>query len=238
MANIPAAMWDYMHPSRRDDVEDALEAYKTMERILSEFKSALVLFDVAVNEIRARRQVDSPMNAEQFALRMHIGRWPFIATKEGAMLIYDFKHALEAVKAGIYRSPILKDKVERDLIQKAENHFRAHFPHWKKIRNALGHTGEIHSSRKAWSENGLNRPLSTPLIRSTPGNAINAIQGRTLSVTTFGGEFVSYEMSEETLSHLWLIYAMLFEALNDDGSGKPQNERLPATYQKLREFER
>ncbi len=61
------------------------------------------------------------------------------------------------------------------------------------------------------------------------------LSGRTFSTSAFGGELISYEISDASLENLWRCVGAVFECLNGKNASEPAEQRAIRRGQLLRE---
>lgn len=208
-----------------------------LETLAGRFHSALYLFDHSAALRELSRQVARGRFETEQELRDQrlTNRWPMLAAREGAFVLYDFSYALSNTKTAIREYPALNALVDWSYLKRARAIFKMGFPHWKKLRNAVGHTGEFAITKAQWNANSLKGSANVIGSSVGPGNHVTILNGRTYHDTTFGGDFLSYELSDESLARLWTIIAAVYESM-DAASSKPMDERIATRVKLLRKF--
>ncbi|MCL6729322.1 hypothetical protein [Sphingomonas hankyongi] len=148
---------------------------------MNEIEAALALFDYAGKLVTYDADVRQP----------EIGRWQFIAARDGAMQLYHFGQALKAINGLLARDLSIAKHVKTKLLRDAQTRFDTAFPHWHEVRQGAAHLADF--SKTPDRVSGHAAPVSQiPFIEfrggdpNTPIYAANNLHGCTYSCTVEG----------------------------------------------------
>lgn len=173
---------------------------RSIDEYLTDFECALKLFD---NAVGWRSQ-----NAENREIGHLTSRWQTIAARDGAMTIYHLGALIDGTRSSFKECPTFREKVDHTPLRDAAKKLVEDFPLYIKMRHAIGHRGELHSTREAFEKNSISGELKIPGLisqgASTKNTFIRAMMDRTL-YDSFEGELISYEISQESADKLVAI---------------------------------
>lgn len=237
LTNVPKLIKQHSSVAEREETEPVHRALNALQGKARNFRYALSLFDYCVSHEIPITEENAMTAATVENLQWF--HWKRIACREGAFVLYDFWHTLAGLKETIKGCALISDKVDRACVKHADALFRGRFPHWEDIRNAVGHTGQTSTTQAQLDENSLKGPLTTQHFSLADGATAfieASLVGRTFGTTTFGGQHLTYEMSEESLVRLWTICGAMFEALCGEVAGQNAQDRSVASGKYLREI--
>lgn len=123
----------------------------------------------------------------------HLREWPFLAGRDGAMSLRNFKEAIATVRGLLGRCPSICGDVDATMLREAERRFDLHFPRVEKLRHSVAHP-EHYSNPKI--KMSTDEAISKPGAQLPPGVIIQgALIGRTF-VCTINGLTVEWEISD------------------------------------------
>jgi hypothetical protein len=130
--------------------------------------------------------------------------WQEMAKREGAMTIFDFSSALDAVKHNRQVSRTLCDLIDGAALEKIISDFRRRFPFRDKVRHAAAHSTEIGSTVADRAKNSIAGSLKKVgfNVEKAEGLIISGhMHGRTVAYT-IEGMLVTCDLTSETLDKL------------------------------------
>ncbi len=129
------------------------------QALANNFRHALELFDFASAESGKLTAPSSPGAFPPYPgpALWRFNRWEQIAAREGAFLLYDFRHALRTTISETFKHAGLSQDADRTSSSHANELFERAFPHWYDVRNAVGHTGEIAITSNQLEKNATAR---------------------------------------------------------------------------------
>ncbi len=141
------------------------------------------------------RSVVADVALFEFCIRepdAHLREWPFLAGRDGAMSLRNYKEAMSTVRGLLGRCPSISDDVDAKMLKEAERTFDLHFPRAEKLRHSVAHP-EHYSNPKI--KMSTDEAISKPGAQIPPGSIIQgALIGRTF-VCTINGLTVEWEIS-------------------------------------------
>lgn len=180
-----------------------------LEIFISNFQGAVRLFDFCEMHL-SRLPNDAPPN-----VRQDLTAWQFIACRDGAMSIFHLACTLEAC-LDLRGARTWRERLDAPNLRIARRLFGARFPHYRNIRHAVAHAGEMFSTTESIKRHAIQgrHEFSGMRVIALGGARIivrNSLMFRQYS-TTFLGKLLSYEMSGRSLDHLIDITARVYEA--------------------------
>lgn len=112
----------------------------------TDFRAALLLYHEAKDLGRAR---DASIESN-----ILLGRWPFLGARVGALCLYDFWMATQAINSDLlYRIPSINDYIDREAKKRAQSKFIQAFPDFAALRTAAAHPQEINATPEKKARN-------------------------------------------------------------------------------------
>jgi hypothetical protein len=166
------------------------------------FAYAVELFDFAV--VPTRRFLTS-RGAGKARRNQH---WREIAGRDGGLSIYHFSSSLKAVTAWVNKDPNLLSQVDSKKLREAGRLFRRTFPASEHLRHAIAHSADRMSTEQEVKEqtHSATFHLSTDQTQTIQAQLIlgEGFGGRVFH-SMWKGNFVSYELSEQTMEALTTV---------------------------------
>lgn len=151
---------------------DASRILYQMEMLIADFRAAVALFETYYH------CEDDP----DYEIK---SRWVFMAAQQGAMLIYSFGRARDALNAEINKGKTLRNLVASDLQKTGNRIFERQFPNRHDVRLSAAHP-ELGIAPESAAEHAVGGVF----VKS-------ALHNRHFS-TTISQRWVGYEVSEYT----------------------------------------
>jgi hypothetical protein len=204
--NLPPQISTWILPEEEQPGADSINHnLYTLSDYTKTIAASVALYDHAANMI----------NEEKELWRGPVGKWLFIAARDGAMQLYNFGQTMKAFNGllGRTRGGIVAAHVDHKLLKAAQELFQTTFPHWNEIRQGAAHLADHSKTPERLAANAVAAE-KLPHVDAPAGmliNATNSLHGRTYSCGV-GGEYVSYELSQQTVATLEQIYGMIYLA--------------------------
>ncbi len=142
--------------------------------------------------------------------------WEFIAARDGAMSIYHFFNAMDAVNTWAHKSKSIADNLDRDALKNAFKIKKQHFPRFEAMRHAVSHAGELQKNQKRIDDNFYSGSYDGSIkIVADPGTGNGAIYNSLFGdnyVSMINNEIIEYKINDETLDILSTIAKIYFGA--------------------------
>jgi hypothetical protein len=219
-------------PEPEKENADALDCnLDSLEKCFRRFQHILALFDFGHRQLAVRRQPSSPQDGAQ-ALREAetLSNWTEIASRDGAMTIWDFATAMHLVRKNLDACPTVNAMVDRSQLERAIALFHQSFPNAKHIRHAAAHPAEIHGTPARTALNSHEGSYDDGFIRidNSYGTVITGTFNRQVLATIYG-QIIGYELSQASVDKLAAVLTAVNAALT------PASETLHAQHmQRLR----
>jgi hypothetical protein len=177
-------------------VEDNLRDLSTSAKSVA---AAVALFQFC------RKQPVSPDSLFQ--------EWLFLAARDGAMSIRNFGVAISTVRSLVGRVPIWLGGVDTKGLKIAERTFNQAFPFAHKLRHSVAHP-EFHSElKKKMGIDGSYEGLGYKIENSSNISIQLGLYNNTFH-STFEGQLVQYDLTEQTISVLIDVTKECFHAFS------------------------
>ena len=174
---VPIIGYD-IPPDEREAVSNIQGLLYQLEHHVENFRAALALFDFSINDEKTKMQ------------------WPFLAARDGAMTIFNFKTTLDEIRASLGSAPSLKQQIDINPLRLAYKLFESLFPVSRPMRIAVAH---------ATLKDKPPRPGVTIL---------HSLAGRRYT-TDFNRKRLFYDLSTESLEKLELVKLRFFRGFDD-----------------------
>lgn len=142
----------------------------------------------------------------------HLKEWQFLAGRDGAMALRNFKEALAAVRGLIGRCPSVSRSIDAPSLKMAEQAFGAKFPRVEKLRHAAAHP-------EHYANPDIQMATYEPILKSGANlGAGVTVQGSLFDRTflsTINGLTVEWEVSGASALALIQITKDAFSAFDD-----------------------
>ena len=219
-ANVLPPLFDFsaLPEQERPHAQIAFQQLFEMRSLADWFAAALTLFVAASTDLH---KLGPDGIASETARRLR--SWKLIAARDGSMTLYHFLRALQSIKRCLDRSPAMRAIVPTSEIESALKDFWTYFPGAKKARDSVGHTAELLSSPERWAANALKDDyiVDGNHIISKGSAMRNSLFNNTFTTTTFGGDMVTYDVTDETLKRLHLIIDRVHAAFDQSKRQPP-----------------
>jgi len=181
-----------------------------LDGYLDDFEAALSLFDNACNWQLQHKEDRTRANL--------IGQWQWIAARDGGMTIYHLGSVMDAIRASFKECETFRAKLGHDCFRGATKKLKNEFPLYIKVRHAISHSGEIHSSPGSREINSVSGAVDIPgFIKQDEGANCTVIAkglvGRNY-YNSFEGQVISYEISSDSLQKLTAIRNLFVAGFN------------------------
>lgn len=187
---------DKLSDQERDGAMEVENGYRGLTSLIDDFEACISLLETARDgENRRRAERVDPFNRESKIL----GRWPFIAAREGAMIIMHFSHTLSGITAGLNQCKPLKDAIDFPQYRRVRKSLPREFPDFEAIRNAAAHHAEADVEKDGAEGPFLGFGFDIGNVKKFL--IVNSLMGRRY-VSTHNGQVVSYELSQASLKKL------------------------------------
>src|SRR5882672_1740711 len=176
------SLWLALHllpEAERHSAKDLLDALNTLDRYAKQFGTDLALFDFSAS------------NDKQ--------GWDFIAARDGAITVYNFRKMLDRVTSLLHLCPTLQAKTSREKLRLLKNKFDHRIPAMS-VRSGVAHAAEFAGALKSHAL----------LINKAFVYLSNNLQGRKY-IATVNKRVVTYDISSATLDLLNAITQELRE---------------------------
>ena len=173
--------------SERQQVDSILLLLQSLNGFIDDFCSDIELFDYVEANL---------------AVKM---RWAFIACRDAAMTLWNFRDALDFIQKAFKCCPSLKTKPKEHALKAAIGRFGAAFPFARKVRNATAHpVGQIATPK----HREVNRLRNTPVLLQS------VLMGRKFTHSKEGLE-VSFEICDTTVLTLKAVRDAVFNVFRE-----------------------
>lgn len=125
------------------------------------FQAAIELIDHC-EELTAAHKA-SP-DSDNWSVRARFGDWMLITARDAAFTVYHYQSVLRSIRDQLHRAPTLQSKTDTKAIEHAYEQFKADFPSWKSVRDAVGHWADMGFKPEDFEE---HRVPGEPFIQST-----------------------------------------------------------------------
>jgi hypothetical protein len=175
----------------------------------NQFRAALHLFDFTTD-----------CEAQTLAFRnpqWRFEEWRLTAARDGAMAIYHFGKAMEAIMACLNECPTILALVRRDDLRKARKLLRKHFPRFESVRHAIAHAGELMERPGTYARHtvtGASIKMDGFVFHGANFGFRDHLVGRKF-MNTYEGQLQECEISQDTLDALSAIRVQFFTAFRD-----------------------
>jgi hypothetical protein len=139
-------------------------------------------------------------------------RWEAIAGRDGSMTLWRFMTAGQAIKHSLDKAPALRASVKAGEINSALAQLRATFPRIKDVRDSVGHASELARSPDVWATNRTTAFEVEGVEWKGGGMWQENFSESTFFTTSFGGDAVSYELTDSSLKALLSITPRIYGA--------------------------
>jgi|SRR5579863_5598455 len=201
--------------SMRNVPTELAPSASSIERNLHDMRSAaaaliaaISLFEFCGMQERMLRATQAPMGRTLYT------DWMFLAGREGAMAIRNFRFALSTVRGLIGTIPPWRTSVDTAALKRAEQEFSKHFPFADHMRHAIAHP-----------ENHSNPAKSKPITKGIDMLGMNVSAGAAVTIKngifnstfsdTFEGALVHYDLTPETMKTILSILTICFDAFSN-----------------------
>jgi hypothetical protein len=143
--------------------------------------------------------------------------WSFIAARDGAMSVYHSYRALDGIRQTLTKAPTLVAMVNRAALKSAGKIFHERFSSFEDVRDAVAHAGEKTKTPEQYAKHSFSGNMNEGGIIATNVRNLtisNALSGRRYT-NTWEGRIVTYELSQQSHSHLEAAKGFLWEAFRD-----------------------
>lgn len=184
---------------------------QNLARGLEVFAADLKLYDFSIAEREhklgeMRRSADARSRGEgpsAEASGFPTSMSAFIACRDATLALWNFMQAAKAIRANLDGSPTLRATVNVKAIDDALAQFHRGFPRMKDMMDAVRHQAELSKTPKKLGSN----------TQVTGRNLVTEnLNGRTFFTTAFGGDEVSFDISQASLAALEQIVNQIYDA--------------------------
>jgi hypothetical protein len=172
-----------------------------------------------------------------------VPNWRGIALRDAALTVYHFGASLHAIQFS--KCPTVAGLVDSNALRNVRRLFRARFPHWEKIRNAVSHAGDAYETPETLCGHAYVGDYDDGRVKSVGGTLFlpGHLKGETLIWTWKSdkdapAEVISVECSKKALDQLvditQRVYQVIspaalfgFRHLREQKAKNGQEEKLP-----------
>ena len=129
----------------------------SLQAYTDDFLAAVNLFDY-INLAARTPKVTAPLvfaPKSMFFTRDQAVAWACIAGRDGAITLYNFREAMQAIRSSINHVPSLKKVIKHDLCRSAVRAFEKYFPHVEDMRHAVAHAAEFQNTPRKKASHAL-----------------------------------------------------------------------------------
>ncbi len=186
-------------------------ALSNLSSLVKDFRSALCLYEYCLIEMRVNNSIRYEVSGD------FIG-WATIAARDGAMTIYHFRETMDGIRQyGVKSCPTLSPFIDTECLRRADRRFQKLFPKFAKIRHSVAHSANRYRNLNYYEKNsfsGTSHSLGNFGITEAQSVVItNCLMDRTFA-TTWEGQILSYDITEQTLSNLTAIKSEFYKAFH------------------------
>lgn len=183
------------------------------------FRQALTLFDHCRTGSPLSAEIKPPPKYSNFvAPWFTLQGWELMCARDGALAIYHFGQALDAIPKWLRNCPTLYDRVDHATLRLARRLFKAAFPSHDAIRHVVGHAVDFSATIKERERHSITRPwrrafdnLTIQMVGPRPMYSAGDLIDRVYKVT-YDGDVHYYEIKGESLERLSAIRERTYEA--------------------------
>ncbi len=182
-------------------------ALDNLNHCLDCFESALKLHDHGLTKLRSAKGIT----------RKHLYRhWQFIAARDGAVSIFNFKWALEGLGDSVNQCDYLKERLDLAAIRAAKRLFDKHFPNATQVRHAVAHATEKSKNPREHLEHGYTGVCKIPGLNlgKVRNFVITDHLYRRSFCNTWKGKIECYKLSKGSLKNLSLVRDAVYDAFD------------------------
>jgi hypothetical protein len=134
-------------------------ALGSMHHFCSAFSDALNLFRFCKKNFVRQEASGNLLTAEA------LGKWQFVAARDGAMSIFHFGEALAGARTTLQQCPSIEREVDKTRTRNAGRYLEKYFPTRLAMRNSVGHAAQISHTQEAWAKHSFSGSLDEPSWR-------------------------------------------------------------------------
>lgn len=181
-------------------------ALDNLEYYTNGFMSALKLFDYCVNHTKKQKDKRN---------RNTYRSWQFIAARDGALAIYHFACALNALSQSLNECKVLGTRMPAGALRHCKKKLNAKFPNLVRMRHAVGHAGEKASTTRQHEQHGFTGTYIRDglKLKNVHNYVITDHLFRRTYCNTWGGKIESYKLNSNSLTSLIMVRDAVFDAV-------------------------
>lgn len=189
-------------------------ALNALDYYIGTFEAAVELFDKFWDE---QKQSDSTGIHYETSLSRR-SQWKIILARDGAITIYHIGTLISSVMQTVHNLPSLASYINKTMLRSAKKEFFSEFPKLTKIRHAVGHGPELFKDSNASSKNMFSGKFKNEHFDIEHDNfgGIDLLSHCCYG-TTINGEFLTYDISNESLQKLQTLQRSIDNALGPLG---------------------
>lgn len=130
--------------------------------------------------------------------------WKLIAARDAILRIYHFCCSVDATRS--IKSPVFKGMVDQKKISEASQKMRAKFPHYRKLRDAVGHSSDLIENPEKFRKNAVDGSFMYT----------GALKGREFWIT-IGGNHFSQRLDADLVASMIEIAKLIQTAIDASG---------------------
>jgi hypothetical protein len=141
-----------------------------------------------------------------------VSRWPVIAARDGAMMIFHVGQTLNAYDGILSICPTINALVDKNALREAKARFAEHFPDYAAVRHGVAHQADQGFNghrRNIHAATYYDRPLYLPRL-----SHVREAYDRGRLHMTVNGKAVSYVLSQETANDLASVVTLICKAFS------------------------
>ena len=125
--------------------------------------------------------------------------WCTVPARDAVFQVYHFHGALAGISKSVRQMISFGQPFDQRYLAPSRATFRTKFPHWKTLRDTIGHSGEIGS--------GAQPPKEATGLKGY------RLSGRTIGIVA-GGRAMEMDVALESLEHLSAVRSEQYRAFN------------------------
>jgi phage gpG-like protein len=216
-ARRPTLFSDALPADEREHAKYVSNNLRTLDSEVENLHSAVALYQWASQA--AMEQTDT-------SSRFMILRWSTIGARTGAIAIYAFYQARQALNKALGGCPSLTAKINRKMLGQAWKAFDNGFPDFAGVRHVAAHGSELYNTPEERAAHSITGGYVEGAISIAPGSGATVVfqdvMNNGVYTSTYRGKVVKYRPDIQTVEILkkvsqmvWNEFTPAFEELRD-----------------------
>jgi hypothetical protein len=202
----PPILWPSGLPEEERAAARSLQDHLySLSNCSDDLAAAVALFELSVANVSHVEPLEWQWNV--------YSRWQWLAAREGAMMLRNYKEALKLIRKLIGKCPTWLGQIDVKAIKAANSEFEAKFPRVEKLRHSVAHP-ELYADRDAnMAYTGEVRASDGATVITGGGSFVlrETFTNRTFS-STIDGILVQYDLNADTALALVNCTKRVFDA--------------------------